>query len=81
MQVKALTWEHIGKENCLWKGTLDGLFSHIQFFITPTDRDPDEFLIRTDLNGIPNETCIGLENAKKKAQDLLNSYAIGMILE
>ncbi len=81
MQVKSLTWEFIGKKHCLWLGKMDGLFNHIQFFITPTDRDPEEYFIRTDTNGIPNETCMGLENTKKKAQELLNSYAIGMILE
>lgn len=81
MQVKSLTWEFIGKKHCLWLGKMDGLFNHIQFFITPTGRDPEEYFIRTDTNGIPNETCMGLENTKKKAQELLNSYAIGMILE
>lgn len=81
MQVKKLTWEYIGKEHCLWTGKLEGFLSHIQFFITPTGRDRQEYFIRTDINGIPNETCMGLENAKKKAQDLLNSYAIGMMFE
>ncbi len=81
MQIKTLAWTYIGKEHCLWTGKMDGLFNHIQFFITPTGRHPEEYFIRTDQNGIRNETCIGLENTKKKAQDLLNSYAIGMILE
>lgn len=81
MQVRALIWTYIGKEHCLWTGKMDGLLSHIQFFITPTGRDPEEYFIRTDTNGIPNETCIGLEDTKKKAQDLLNSYAIGMMFQ
>jgi hypothetical protein len=81
MQVKSLIWEYIGKENCLWKGKIEGLFCHIEFFITPTKRDPEEFLIRTDANGIGNETCIGVDNAKRKAQELLNNYAIGLIIE
>ena len=44
-------------------------------------RDQEEYLIRTDTNGIANEICIGLEKAKEKAQELLNSYALSLIIE
>lgn len=80
MQVKKLTWEFTNKEHCQWSGKLDGWLSHIRFFITPTGKDPNEYLVRTDTNGIPNETCIGLETAKAKAQELLNNYAIGLTI-
>ncbi len=80
MQVKSITWEYIGTEHCLWRGKTDGLLCHVLFFITPTERIPDEYLVRTDINGIANKTCIGIEKAKAKAQVLLNSYALCLII-
>lgn len=81
MQIKKITWEYIGKEYCLWRGKTDGILCHIIFFITPTGRDQEEYLVRTDTNGIANETCIGLEKAKVKAQELLSNYALSLIIE
>lgn len=81
MQIKAIQWEYMGQEHCLWKGRAIGLLSHVSFFITLTGNHPEEYLIRTDTNGIANETCIGLEQAKVKAQELLNSYTIGLIFQ
>lgn len=81
MQIKSIIWEYVGSEHCLWRGKTDGLLSHILFFITLTGKDPEEYLVRTDTNGIPNEICIGLEKAKAKAQEFLNSYAFSLIIE
>lgn len=81
MQIKKIMWEYIGKEHCLWRGKTDGMLCHIIFFITPTGRDQEEYLVRTDTNGIANEICIGLEMAKAKAQELLNTYALSLIIE
>jgi len=58
----------------------DGLLSHVSFFITLRGSSGDEYLVRTDLNGIANETCNGLEAAKAKAQELLDAYAFSLIL-
>ena len=80
MQIKPLIWEYIGNEHCLWRGKADGLLCHVLFFITPTERIPDEYMVRTDINGIANETCIGIEKTKAKAQELLNSYALALII-
>ncbi|MBS1635410.1 MAG: hypothetical protein JST26_05760 [Bacteroidetes bacterium] len=80
MQIRPLIWEYIGTEHCLWRGTADGLLSQVSFFVTLSSKAKDEYLVRCDLNGIANEICIGLEAAKIKAQDLLNSYAISLIL-
>ena len=81
MQAKSIQWEYIGQEHCQWKGRAIGLLSHVSFFITLTGSHPEEYLIRTDTNGIANEACIGLENAKAKAQELLNSYTLTLIFE
>lgn len=81
MQVKKISWEYVGKEHCMWRGKTDGMFCHVIFFITPTGRDQEEYLVRTDTNGIANEVCIGLENAKAKAQELLNVYVLTLIIE
>jgi len=80
MQIKSISWEYVGTEHCLWKGKTDGLLCHIRFFITATGRDEEEYLLRTDTNGIANETCIGLENTKAKAQELLNRYALSIVI-
>lgn len=81
MQIRIISWEYIGNEHCLWRGKTDGLLSHIQFFITTTERDNEEYLVRTDTNGIANEICIGIEKAKAKAQEMLNGYAFSFIIE
>lgn len=80
MQIKELTWEYVGEDNCLWVGKLDGMFGNIRFFISQANCDPAKYYLRNDINGVPDETCLGLDKAKKKAQDLLNSYAIGLTL-
>lgn len=80
MQIRPLIWEYIGTEHCLWRGMADGLLSHVSFFITLRGSSGDEYLVRTDLNGIANETCNGLEAAKAKAQELLDAYAFSLIL-
>lgn len=80
MQVKSLKWEYVGNEHCLWRGRTNGIPCHVQFFITLTEKDLDEYLIRTDTNGIANATCIGLDGAKAKAQELLNSYVLTLII-
>lgn len=80
MQVKSISWKYVGKEHCLWAGKPEGIFSQMLFFITSTGNDPEEYLVRTDVNGIANETCIGLEKAKAKAQELLNSYALSLLI-
>lgn len=77
MQVKSLIWELVDNKHCLWRGKTDGWSCHA-FFITRINTVLDEYLVHTDINGIANETCIGIENAK--AQELLNNYALGLII-
>lgn len=80
MQIRPLIWSYVGTEHCLWKGVADGLLSHVTFFVTVHNAATDEYLVRTDLNGVANEKCVGLDAAKVKAQDMLNSYAFSLIL-
>lgn len=79
MQLRPLIWEYIGSQECLWRGVADGLLSHASFFITGTTQT-NEYLVHTELNGIDQVTCKGLETAKDKAQELLNSYAFSLII-
>lgn len=80
MQIQPLVWEYVGTQHCLWRAATNGLLSHVSFFITISNVTTDEYLVRTDINGIANEKCIGLEAAKARAQQLLNSYALWLIL-
>ncbi len=80
MQIRPLIWEYVGTEHCLWRGRADNLLSHVSFFITLSNAGADEYTIRTDINGIANEKCIGLEAAKARAQDLLNGYAFSLLI-
>lgn len=80
MQIQPLIWIHVGTPHCLCRAETTGLLSHVSFFITISNEAKDEYLIRTDINGIANEKCIGLEASKAKAQELLNGYALSLIL-
>lgn len=80
MQIQPLIWEYVGTSHCLYRASTNGLLSHVSFFITISNPTKDEYLIRTDINGIANEKCIGLEPSKAKAQELLNGYALSLIL-
>jgi len=80
MQVKSISWEYVGTEHCLWKGKTEGGIFPVLFFITSTGRDREEYLLRTDTNGIANEICLGLEKTKAKAQELLTRYILSIVI-
>lgn len=79
MQLRPLTWEYIGNSDCLWQGKADGLLSHVSFTITNGTANGD-FIIRTDLDGIPQVSCDDLDEAKAAAQDILTGYAFSLII-
>jgi len=80
MHVQPISWEYIGEEKCLWLGKTNGLLSHIKIYIIPKEKVSDEYLISANINGFVTHTTWGIEKTKAKAQDLLNSYAISLIL-
>jgi hypothetical protein len=80
MHVQPLSWEYIGNEKCLWLGKTNGLLSHVEIFISASLNAHDEYVISSSINGFENNYCLGIDNAKTRAQDLLNSYAISLIL-
>ena len=79
MHVQPIQWEYIGKADCLWLGTTNGLLSHIEMKII-SEKNENEYLITSNIRGFENQNSFGIENAKRKAQELLNSYAISLII-
>lgn len=79
MHVQPIQWEYIGKAGCLWLGTTNGLLSHIEMKIV-SGKNENEYLIISNIRGFENQTSFEIENTKRKAQDLLNSYAISLII-
>lgn len=79
MHVQPIRWKYIGKADCLWLGTTNGLLSHIEMKIVPGEKE-NEYLITSNITGFENQNSFEIENTKRKAQDLLNSYAISLII-
>lgn len=79
MQIQPLIWRYIGHSNCLWEGSTRGLLGHIRFEIAYTG-ESEIYSVQSDFRGIDNTSCEGVFNAKVKAQELLNSYAISLTI-
>ncbi|MCB9448654.1 MAG: hypothetical protein H6585_09955 [Flavobacteriales bacterium] len=82
MKPKQIKWEYHDKDYYghpvqEWVGTIeDG--SPVRFVIKAVDPGSDEYLIRNDVDGIPQVSCIGLKKARKKAQELFNCYVMSL---
>ncbi|MFM9908523.1 MAG: hypothetical protein ACKVOW_04205 [Chitinophagaceae bacterium] len=79
MHIQPIHWKYIGKADCLWLGTTNGLLSHIEMKIIPGEKE-NEFLIFSNITGFEVQRLIEIENTKRKAQELLNSYAFSLII-
>lgn len=79
MHVQPISWKYIGKEDCLWLGKTNGLLSHIAMRINVTEKE-NEYSINSNIHGFIVQKVNGLENAKVKAQELLNGYAFSLII-
>lgn len=80
MNVQPISWEYQKTGQGVWLGKTNGLLSHIEICITPTCYINDEYQISATIRGFTNEFAIGIDQAKSKAQELLNSYALSLIL-
>jgi hypothetical protein len=74
---KKLKWKYIGKVNADWIGMLPEEFPPIRFVLKKVANN--KHLIRCNLDGIKNQECEGLQNAKEQAQKLFNSYAESLL--
>jgi hypothetical protein len=79
MHIQPISWQK-DKTNQLLIGTTNGLLSHIEMYITSLVNKCNEYEISSNIQGFAKQRAIGIENAKSKAQELLNSYAMSLIL-
>lgn len=79
MHIQPISWQK-DKTNQLLIGTTNGLLSHIEMYITSPANKRNEYEISSNIQGFSKQKAIGMENAKLKAQALLNSYAISLIV-
>lgn len=79
MYVQTISWKYLGQGDCLWLGNTNGLLSHITMHINTTKKE-NEYSIHSNIHGFMVQKVSGLENAKVKAQELLNSYALSIII-
>lgn len=79
MQLQTLVWRYVGLEDCIWEGSTKGLLRYVVFQICRTEIE-NVYLVRTDFVKIRAHICTGAFAAKQKAQDLLNSYALSLII-
>lgn len=79
MHIQPIHWEYIGKADCLWLGTTNGLLSHIEMKIVPGEKE-NEYIITSNITGFEKQNSLEIEHTKRKAQELLNSYAFSLII-
>ena len=79
MQIQPIHWYYAEQQKC-WIGKTNGLFSHIQMRVMPLHSVFEECLLDSSISGFRMQTVIGIDNAKQKAQEYLNSYAMSLII-
>ena len=80
MTLNIIAWYCVGSNESSWFGINDGFFSNIILYVARTDVLEDEYLVSANYKYITSVKCMGLEAAKLKGQDLLNSHAIGQAI-
>ncbi len=79
MHIQPVCWRS-DKTNQLLIGTTNGLLSHIEMYLTLSKETDNEYEITSTIRGFIKQQVPGLENAKLKAQECLNSYAMSLIV-
>ena len=72
-----LEWKYVGRTNVHWVAMLSGEYPPVRFILE--NLSGEKYLLKSDLDGIRNCTCMGLENAKQKAQELFNGYVLSLL--
>jgi hypothetical protein len=79
MQIQPISW-HYAKEKQCWIGKTNGLLSHVEMVVTPLHSAFQECLLEATIAGFKSHTVVGIDNAKTKAQEYLNTYAMSLII-
>ena len=77
MKTKKLQWTYVGLTNAHWVGMLPGEYPPVRFILEKLSGE--RYLIKSDLNGIENCSCTGLELAKLQAQELFDGYVHSLL--
>lgn len=77
MKTKKLVWKYMGLTNAHWVGMLPGEYPPVRFVLEKLSGE--RYLIKSDLDGIENCSCTGLESAKLCAQELFNGYVHSLL--
>jgi hypothetical protein len=80
MHIQPICWRS-GKDNHLLIGNTNGLLSHIKMYISNSNSICNGYEITSNIQGFKKQQVYGLEHAKRRAQDCLNSYAMSLILQ
>lgn len=80
MHIQPITWKS-DKVNHLLIGSTNGLLSHIEMYVCMSNSIRNGYEITSNIKGFIKQYALGLENAKCKAQECLNSYAMSLILQ
>lgn len=78
MHIQPITWKS-DKANHLLIGSTDGLLSHIEMYVSMSNSICNGYEITSNIKGFITQNAIGLDNAKFKAQECLNTYAMCVI--
>ena len=79
MHIQPITWKS-DKANHLLIGSTNGLLSHIEMYVCISNSIRNGYEITSNIKGFIKQNVIGLDNAKLKAQECLNTYAMCVIL-
>ncbi len=76
MRPKRIQWTYLGREHAEWTGMLPGEFPPVRFVLEKLSHD--QYRVRCNLDGVPDQPCTGLDKARILAQQLYNTYAFSL---
>ncbi len=79
MHIQPIFWQS-DKSKLLLIGTTNGLLTHIEMYVSRSNSVCNGYEITSNIQSFVKQHVIGLENAKLKAQEFLNSYAMSLIV-
>jgi hypothetical protein len=80
MHIQPITWT-ADNTNHLLIGNTNGLLSHIEMYVCMSNSICNGYEITSNIRGFVKQHALGLDNAKYKAQECLNAYAMSLILQ
>lgn len=79
MHIQPICWQS-DKTSHLLIGTTNGLLSHIEMYVSRSNSICNGYEITSNIQGFVKQQAFGIENAKLRAQELFNTYALSLIV-